>query len=72
MLRPERGQPEFPGYEPIGYREVFRNEQPIAHRAILTPLRHQPNRLARGGCAVTVRAPQARAKPPLCAAITVV
>jgi hypothetical protein len=31
MLRPERGQPEFPRYELIGYREVFRNERLIAH-----------------------------------------
>jgi hypothetical protein len=39
MLRPERGQPEFPGCEPIGYREVFRNEQLIVNPAILTRLR---------------------------------
>src|SRR5580693_1977899 len=44
VLRPERGQPEFPGYEPVGYREVVRNEQLIAHPAILTRLRRQARR----------------------------
>ena len=48
VLRPERGQPEFPGYEPVGYREVFRNEQLIAHRAIVTRLRRQTLRGCRG------------------------
>ena len=38
VLRPERGQPEFPGYEPLGYREVFRDEQLVVHPAILTRL----------------------------------
>jgi hypothetical protein len=37
VLRPERGQPEFPGYEPAGYLEVFRNKQLIGHPAIVTP-----------------------------------
>ena len=41
VLRPERGQPEFPGYEPAGYREVVRNEQLIAHPAIVTRRRRQ-------------------------------
>ena len=48
VLRPERGQPEFPGYEPVGYREVFRNEQLIAHPAIVTRLRRQTLRGAAG------------------------
>jgi hypothetical protein len=41
VLWPERGQPEFPGDEPVGCREIFRNEQLIAHPAILTRLRRQ-------------------------------
>ena len=37
VLRTERGQPEVPCYERIGYHEVFRNEHLIAHPAMLTP-----------------------------------
>src|SRR5262249_1221420 len=36
VLRAERGQPEVPRYEPLRYHKAFRNEQPIAHPAILT------------------------------------
>jgi ribosomal protein S18 acetylase RimI-like enzyme len=36
VLRPERSQPEFPRSEPVGYREVFWNEQLITHPAIVT------------------------------------
>src|SRR6185437_8289792 len=38
VLRPERGQPELRGYEPVRYREVFRDEQLLAHQAMITRL----------------------------------
>src|SRR6202034_1654938 len=41
VLRAEWRQPEFPGCEPIGHREVLRNEQLIVHPAILTRLLRQ-------------------------------
>ena len=39
VLRPERDQPEFPGYEPVWYCEVCRNEQLVAHPAMLARVR---------------------------------
>jgi hypothetical protein len=35
MLRPERLQPEFLSREPGGDREILRDEQLIAHQAML-------------------------------------
>src|SRR5712691_3817826 len=37
VLRAERGQPEFLGRQPVRDREAFRDEQFIAHPAMVTP-----------------------------------
>src|SRR6185437_2680070 len=37
VLRAERGQPEFPGRQPVRDREAFRDEKFITHPAMVTP-----------------------------------